>query len=71
MDYVKIGPFKINKAVGIVNYRLQLLKTIRIYPVFYIFLLKPALENARQVNVEVKLDNKYKVEKILDTRKKN
>ena len=39
--------------------------------VFYISLLEPALENARQVNIEVKLDNKYKVKKILDARKEN
>ena len=42
LDHKKLGPFEIIEVKGPVNYRLKLLKTIRIYPVFYVSLLKPA-----------------------------
>jgi hypothetical protein len=42
LDYKKLGPFKIAKIKSLVNYRLKLLKTIKIHPVFYVSLLKPA-----------------------------
>jgi hypothetical protein len=40
LDYKKLGPFKIDKRIGSVNYKLKLPKTIEIYPVFYILLLE-------------------------------
>jgi hypothetical protein len=42
LDHKKLRPFKIAKKKGLVNYRLKLLKTIRIHPVFYVSLLEPA-----------------------------
>ena len=42
MDYAKIGPFKILDKTSEVNYRLDLLERIKIYPVQYIAMLEPA-----------------------------
>ena len=54
-----------------VNYKLKLPPNIRIYPVFYIVLLEPALENTRSIiePVEFKEEKEtFKVERILATR---
>jgi hypothetical protein len=42
LDHKKLGLFEIAEQKGPVNYRLKLLKTIRIHPVFHVSLLKPA-----------------------------
>jgi hypothetical protein len=42
LDHKKLGLFKIAKIKSLVNYRLKLLKTIKIHLVFYMSLLKPA-----------------------------
>ena len=42
LDYKKLGLFKIIEIKGLVNYRLKLPKTIKIHPIFYVSLLKPA-----------------------------
>ena len=40
LDHKKLRPFKIIEIKSLVNYRLKLLKTIKIHLVFYISLLK-------------------------------
>ena len=42
LDYIKVGLFFIKKVKGLVNYKLELLKNVKVYPVFYISLLEPA-----------------------------
>jgi hypothetical protein len=42
LDHKKFGPFKIKRNIKDISYKLYLLLTIRIYPVFHIFLLEPA-----------------------------
>jgi hypothetical protein len=42
LDHKKLGLFKIAKIKSLVNYRLKLPKIIKIHPVFYMSLLKPA-----------------------------
>jgi hypothetical protein len=42
LNYKKFGPFKIKRNIKDISYKLYLLFTIRIYPVFYISLLKLA-----------------------------
>jgi hypothetical protein len=42
LDYKKFGPFKVKRNIKDISYELHLLLTIRIYSVFYIFLLKLA-----------------------------
>ena len=42
MDFLKLRAFEVEEARGPVNYKLKLLKGIKIYPVFYILLLELA-----------------------------
>jgi len=42
LDHVKVGPFLVKKAKGLVNYELDLPKDAKIFPVFHISLLEPA-----------------------------
>jgi hypothetical protein len=70
LDYKKLGLFEIKRVIGLINYKLVLPKTINIYPVFYISLLKLVLLGVLLVLVtEIKLVNpniKYKIKEILD-----
>jgi Chromo (CHRromatin Organisation MOdifier) domain len=66
LDYLRIGPFKISEARGLVIFKLDLPKKLRIYPVFYISLLEKALKNAKIIVPEVEADEtEYKVERII------
>jgi hypothetical protein len=40
LDYIKLGLFKISRKITEVNYKLDLLTKIKIYPVQYIIILK-------------------------------
>jgi hypothetical protein len=65
LDWKKIGLFKINKKLSDYNYRLQLLKNIRLHPVFHISLLEPASKDIKlTTNMEVEREPEYKVEAI-------
>jgi hypothetical protein len=70
LDHKKLGPFKIVEVVGPVNYRLELPKTINIYPIFHISLLEPILLGIpNMLYTEIELVNpntEYEVEEILD-----
>jgi hypothetical protein len=70
LDHKKLGLFKIKRVIGLVNYKLVLLKTINIYPVFHISLLELVLPGVLLVPVtEIELVNpnaEYEVEEILD-----
>jgi hypothetical protein len=70
LDYKKLGPFKINKVIRLVNYYLELPKTINIYFIFHISLLELVLLRvSRVLYIEIELINpniEYKVEEILD-----
>jgi hypothetical protein len=72
LDHLRLGPFKIEEKLGLVNYRLKLPESIKkLYVVFYILLLEPALNNAKlAINIEIEEETKdeYKVEKILADR---
>jgi len=41
LDYTKLRPFKIKKVLGPILFKLELLVSIRIYPIFYRSLLEP------------------------------
>jgi hypothetical protein len=45
LDYKKFNPFKIKRNIKDINYEFYFLLTIRIYLIFYIFLLKLANPN--------------------------
>jgi hypothetical protein len=42
LDYLRIGPFRILEKRGLVNYKLELPKNMRVYPVFHISKLELA-----------------------------
>ena len=67
-DHLRIGPFEIEEKISKVNFRLKLLKTIRIHPVFHISLLEPAPQNARTQEEITLEDETYEVEKIVAER---
>jgi hypothetical protein len=73
LDAVKLGPFKILRQKGLVNYELELLKKMRILPTFHISLLEPATPDAtleqdvRDISEEIQ-EPVYEVEKILDSK---
>jgi hypothetical protein len=70
LDHKKLGLFKIKRIIGLVNYKLVLLKIMNIYPVFYISLLELVLLGVPLVPVTkiepVNPNIKYEVEGILD-----
>jgi hypothetical protein len=70
LDYKKLGLFKIKRVIGLVNYKLVLLKIINIYLVFYIFFLELVLLGVLPAPVtEIELVNpnaEYKIKEILD-----
>ena len=53
LDYTKLRPFKIKEKLGLIIFKLALLKTIRIYLVFYISLLELAPINVKLNQVEI------------------
>jgi hypothetical protein len=70
LDHKKLGPFKIKRITGLVNYKLVLPRTINIHPVFHISLLELVLLGALPAPItEIELVNpntEYEIEKILD-----
>ena len=64
-------PYKIIKRISKNNYQLDLPPKVRIYPIFYISLLKDAI-NVELINTgrnKVKVnEKKYEAEKVFDTR---
>ena len=53
LDHTKLEPFKIQEKLGPVMFRLELLRHMRIYPVFHISLLEKAPENAKRGLVHI------------------
>ena len=70
LDHKYLGPYKMIKKILKNNYKLDLPPKVRIHPIFYISLLKDAI-NVEPINTErnnVKIDEKeYKAEKVFDT----
>jgi hypothetical protein len=70
LDHKKLGPFKIKRIAGPVNYELALPKTMNIHPVFHISLLELVLSGvplAPATEIEpVNPNAEYEVEEILD-----
>ena len=69
MDYKKLKPFKIKEKISDLNYKLRLLKTIRIHPIFYISLLELVPKDI-PIEILFELDEEnqeleYEVKKII------
>lgn len=74
LNHVKVGLFFIAEEKRPINYQLQLLKNIKIHPVFYVSLLEPANPNTpvqTTFHCKPQEDNKYKVEEILEQKSQN
>jgi hypothetical protein len=73
LDAVKLGPFKVLRQKGLVNYELELPKKMRILPTFHVSLLEPATpdaalqEDVRDIDPEIQ-EPVYQVERILKDR---
>ena len=63
---MKLRLFKIKKVIGKINYELELSQKMKIHPVFHVFLLKSASQNAKMTQVEIESDQKYKIQRILE-----
>jgi hypothetical protein len=74
LDYRKFGPFKIVRCIKGTSFELQLLPIMRIYLVFYIFLLEPVYpETPEGPTPEISQETReaeYEVERILDVTEK-
>jgi hypothetical protein len=76
LDVVKLGPFKILRQKGPVNYELELPKRMRILPTFHVSLLEPATpdtaleQDVRDISEEIQ-EPVYQVEEILDSKLEN
>lgn len=72
LDHKKLGPFKIKRVRGPLNYELALPKTVNIHPVFHISLLEPAPPGAPPAPITeiqpINPEAEYEVESILDLR---
>ena len=70
LDHKYLGLYKITKRISENNYQLDLPPKVRIYLIFYISLLKDAI-NVEPISTEqnnVKINEKeYKIKKVLDT----
>jgi hypothetical protein len=47
LDYRKLESFEIEEKLGPLNFKLKLLKNMRMHPIFYILLLEKASQNAK------------------------
>jgi hypothetical protein len=69
-----VGPFKVAARVGPVAYRLDLLPTMRIHPVFHVSLLRPYVSDGRVQPPPVATlegEEEFEVERILDHRSRH
>ena len=74
LDFKKLGPYKILKKIGEVNYKLELPENIRLHLIFHVLLLEKALvdENTRETIIDEIIveaeEEEYEVEDIIATR---
>jgi hypothetical protein len=72
LDFKKLGLFRVEEKISSVNYKLELPKTSRLYPVFYILLLEPAkgiMQIDKTTDIQSEQDTDvYNIEKVLASR---
>jgi hypothetical protein len=75
LDYRRLGLFRVSKKVNEVSYRLDLPSSMKIHPVFHVFLLEPYKESttpgrlsAPPPPIEINGEEEFEVSKIIDSR---
>ena len=69
LNYIRVGLFCIKAIKGLINYKLKLPNNAKIFPIFYIFLLKKVSDKEPfiiELQYKPKEKSVYKVEKILE-----
>ncbi len=69
MNYIKVGLFFVKKTKKSVNYKLDLLKNVKVFSVFYILLLKSAdlsISIQKKNYYKLQKENRFKIERILE-----
>ena len=72
LDHIRLGPFIIEKRLRLVNYRLQLLKSMKVHNAFYVLLLEAAPKYILilgEIELDEDIEQEYDVEEILDEKK--
>ena len=62
----KLESFKVLKKIEMLNYKLKLLKYMKIHSTFYISLIEKASQNIKTYASEVENETEYEVKKILE-----
>ncbi|KAH0614663.1 uncharacterized protein H6S33_000299 [Morchella sextelata] len=77
LDWKRIGPYVVKRIVNPYAYELELPRSMKIYPVFHVSLLSPAVndplpgqEQLPPPPVEIEGQEEWEVEDILDSRKR-
>ena len=75
LDYTRLGLFEVIEKIGIRAFKLKLLETMKIHPVFHVSLLEPFTESTipgRTLEplpiIEIDSIEEYEVKDILDSR---
>jgi len=69
LNYIKVGLFFVKKTKKSVNYKLDLLKNVKVFSVFYILLLKSAdlsISIQKKNYYKLQKENRFKIERILE-----
>ncbi len=69
LNYIKVGPFLVKKTKKSVNYKLDLFKNVKVFPVFYILLLEPADPSTsiqKTFYYKLQKENRFEIERILE-----
>ena len=71
LDFVKLGPFRVTRQTGPVNFELELPKSMKVHPVFHASLLEKA-DKSVPLDKEQELESieEFEVEQILGERKR-
>jgi hypothetical protein len=77
LDYRRVGPFSIHKQINQVAYQLTLSASMKVHPVFHVFLLLPYKElnlpgRTQPLPPCKEIDNhkEYEVDEVLDSRQR-
>jgi hypothetical protein len=75
LDWKKLGPFPVKEIISLYAYRIDLPRSMKIYPVLHVSLLDPAANDLVPGQIQspppptiVEQEEEYAVEEILDSR---